>query len=43
MDLIAEYVYFSRREQGQDFDPFRAGGQNRSTANVLMLGTRLAF
>lgn len=43
MDLLAEYTYFSRREQGQDFDPFRAGAQNRATASVFILGTRLAF
>ena len=43
LDLIAEYVHYSVREQGRDLDVFRAGTQSRSTADVLLLGTRLAF
>lgn len=43
MDLIAEYTYFSRREQGVDLDPFRPGVQNRATASVFLTGVRLAF
>ncbi len=43
MDLLAEYTYFSRREQGVDLDVFRTGVQSRATASVFILGTRLAF
>ncbi len=43
LDLIAEYVYHSRRESGRDYDSARAGIQDRVVANVFILGSRLAF
>lgn len=43
LDLIAEYVYHTRREQGRDLDANRAGTQARSEANVFLIGSRLAF
>ncbi|MDB5413652.1 MAG: Porin [Rubritepida sp.] len=43
MDLIAEYVYYSVREQGRDLDTNRTGIQSRGFDNVFLLGTRLAF
>jgi hypothetical protein len=43
LDLIAEYVHHSIRERGRDLDAGRAGVQDRSFANVFILGTRLAF
>ncbi|MEI6159560.1 MAG: porin [Roseococcus sp.] len=43
MDLIAEYVYYSVREQGRDLDPNRQGIQSRSFSNVFLTGVRLAF
>lgn len=43
MDLIAEYVYYSVREQGRDLDANRPGIQSRSFSNVFMTGVRLAF
>lgn len=43
MDLIAEYVYYSVREQGRDLDPNRLGVQSRAFSNVFLTGVRLAF
>lgn len=43
MDLIAEYVYYSVREQGRDLDVNRAGVQSRGFSNVFLTGVRLAF
>jgi len=43
MDLIAEYVYYSVREQGADLDINRQGVQSRGFANVFLTGVRLAF
>ena len=43
MDLIAEYVYYSVREQGRDLDPNRFGVQSRAFSNVFLTGVRLAF
>lgn len=43
MDLIAEYIYYSVREQGRDLDPNRAGIQSRAFSNVFLTGVRLAF
>jgi len=43
MDLIAEYVYYSVREQGRDLDANRAGIQSRAFSNVFLTGVRLAF
>ncbi len=43
LDLIAEYVHHSIREQGRDLDPARFGTQSRSFANTFIVGSRLAF
>jgi hypothetical protein len=43
LDLIAEYVYHSVRENGRDLDAARAGIQSRGFSNVFILGSRLAF
>ena len=43
LDLIAEYVYHSVRENGRDLDTARAGIQSRGFANVFIMGSRLAF
>ncbi|WP_424810795.1 porin [Roseococcus sp. YIM B11640] len=43
MDLIAEWVHYSVREQGRDLDPVRPGIQSRAFSDVFILGTRLAF
>ena len=43
LDVIAEYVHHSRREQGRDYDAVRAGIQSRVNANVFIVGSRLAF
>jgi hypothetical protein len=43
LDLIAEYVYHSVRENGRDGDAARAGVQARGSTNVFILGSRLAF
>jgi len=43
LDLIAEYVHHSRREQGRDYDAVRSGVQSRVNANVFIIGSRLAF
>jgi len=43
LDLIAEYVYSSVREQGRDLDVGRAGVQARGQSNVFIIGSRLAF
>jgi len=43
LDLIAEYVYHSVRENGRDLDAARAGIQSRGFANVFIMGSRLAF
>jgi len=43
MDLIAEYVHYSVREQGRDLDANRPGIQSRSFSNVFLTGVRLAF
>ena len=43
LDLIAEYVYHSVRENGRDLDAARAGVQSRGFANVFIMGSRLAF
>jgi predicted porin len=43
LDLIAEYVYHSVRENGRDLDTARAGVQSRGFANVFIMGSRLAF
>jgi len=43
LDLIAEYVYHSVRENGRDLDSARAGVQSRGFANVFIMGSRLAF
>ena len=43
LDLIAEYVYHSVRENGRDLDVARPGIQSRGQSNVFILGSRLAF
>ena len=43
LDLIAEYSSYTVAERGRDFDPNSPGVQDRGTAKVFMLGTRLAF
>ena len=43
LDLIAEYVYHSVRENGRDLDLARPGIQSRGQSNVFIVGSRLAF
>lgn len=43
LDLIAEYVHYSVREQGRDLDANRQGVQSRAFSDVFIVGTRLAF
>lgn len=43
MDLIAEWVHYSIREQGRDLDPVRPGIQSRGFEDVFIMGTRIAF
>lgn len=43
MDLIAEWVHYSVREQGRDLDPNRPGVQSRAFSDVFLVGTRIAF
>lgn len=43
LDLVAEYVYHSVREQGRDLDLARPGIQSRGQSNVFIVGSRLAF
>ncbi len=43
LDLIAEYVHHSIREQGRDLDAGRPGVQSRAFANTFIIGSRLAF
>ena len=43
MDLIAEWVHYSVREQGRDLDPNRPGVQSRAFSDVFLMGTRIAF
>lgn len=43
MDLIAEWVHYSIREQGRDLDPQRPGIQSRGVNDVFLVGTRIAF
>lgn len=43
MDLIAEWVHYSIREQGRDLDPTRPGIQSRGFEDVFIMGTRIAF
>ncbi|MDB5377950.1 MAG: Porin, partial [Rubritepida sp.] len=43
MDLIAEWVHYSVREQGRDLDANRPGIQSRGFEDVFILGTRIAF
>jgi len=43
MDLIAEWVHYSVREQGRDFDSVRPGIQSRGVNDVFLVGTRIAF
>ncbi|MDO9710863.1 porin family protein [Paracraurococcus lichenis] len=43
LDIVAEWSKFTVAERGRDLDSSRAGVQDRTTANVFILGTRLAF
>ena len=43
LDLIAEYVHHSIRQQGVDLDVGRAGTQSRAFSDVFIVGSRLAF
>lgn len=43
LDLVAEYVHHSIREQGRDLDTVRAGVQARTFSNTFIVGSRLAF
>jgi hypothetical protein len=43
LDLVAEYSSYTVAERGRDLDPSSAGVQDRGTAKVFILGTRLAF
>ena len=43
LDMVAEFSKFTVAERGRDLDPQNAGVQDRTTANVFILGTRLAF
>ncbi|TCZ57260.1 porin [Roseicella aquatilis] len=43
MDIVAEYSSYTIAERGRDLDPSNAGVQDRQTAKVFILGTRLAF
>jgi predicted porin len=43
LDLVAEYSSYTVAERGRDLDPNQPGVQDRGTAKVFILGTRLAF
>lgn len=43
MDLVAEYSSYTVAERGRDLDPSNAGTQDKATAKVFILGTRIAF
>ncbi|RVT98851.1 porin [Rhodovarius crocodyli] len=43
LDLIAEYVFHSIRQQNVDLDSGRAGVQGRAFSNTFIVGSRLAF
>ncbi|RAI59653.1 porin family protein [Roseicella frigidaeris] len=43
LDIVAEYSSYTIAERGRDLDPSNPGVQDRSTAKVFILGTRLAF
>lgn len=43
MDVVAEWSKYTVAERGRDLDPSRAGVQDRGTADVFILGTRIAF
>ncbi|NOG70085.1 porin [Roseicella sp. DB1501] len=43
LDIVAEYSSYTVAERGRDLDPSNPGVQDRSTAKVFILGTRLAF
>jgi hypothetical protein len=43
MDIVAEYSSYTVAERGRDLDPSNPGAQDKATAKVFILGTRLAF
>ncbi|MDB5372232.1 MAG: Porin [Belnapia sp.] len=43
LDLLAEFSSYTVAERGRDLDPSNPGVQDKATAKVFILGTRLAF
>jgi Gram-negative porin len=43
MDIVAEWSKYTIAERNRDLDPSRTGVQDRTTANVFILGSRIAF
>ncbi|MFC7693871.1 hypothetical protein ACFQY5_34395 [Paeniroseomonas aquatica] len=43
LDVLAEFSSFTVAERGRDLDPSNPGVQDRGTAKVFIVGTRLAF
>jgi hypothetical protein len=43
MDIVAEYSSYTVAERGRDLDPNSTGVQDKATAKVFILGTRIAF
>ncbi|MFC7476208.1 porin [Dankookia sp. GCM10030260] len=43
MDIVAEYSSYTVAERGRDLDPSNPGTQDKATAKVFILGTRIAF
>ncbi len=43
LDIVAEYSSYTVAERGRDLDPNNAGTQDRATAKVFIVGTRIAF
>ena len=43
LDVLAEFTSYTVAERGRDLDPQNDGVQDRSTTQVFILGTRLAF
>ncbi len=43
LDVLAEFSSYTVAERGRDLDPSNPGVQDRGTAKVFIVGTRLAF
>ncbi|WP_165982428.1 porin [Dankookia rubra] len=43
MDIVAEYSSYTVAERGRDLNPSNPGTQDKATAKVFILGTRIAF